>query len=72
MFVHINYHGASQETSRTSKQQRNSVTVLVLPGGSSSAGRLFMEKTHKTCRFACAAWRQFMHCQAVSGKIQKT
>ena len=54
MFVHINYHGASQETSRTSKQ-RNSVTVLVPPGGSSSAARQFMEKTQKTFRFACAA-----------------
>jgi len=64
--IHVRAYKLSwriQETSRTSKHQRNSVTVLVPPGGSSSAARRFMEKTQKTCRFACCQ-RQYI----LSGK----
>jgi len=57
MSVHINYHGASQETSRTSKQQRNNVTVLVPPGGSWRKPRKHVDSHVPPSGSSCAARR---------------
>ena len=58
-------------TIETLTNRENWATQFVPPGGSPSAARRFNKKPKNLVQNACAAWRQFLRCQAVSRKIQK-